>query len=63
MNDKIKKLTEKSTNREDSIEKMIKEVEASTYWKVKDIEKLLEARPTSDAVKEMAKKESNKALL
>lgn len=56
MNDKIKKLTEKTTNREDSIEKMIKEVESSTYWKVKDIEKLLEARPTIDAVKDIAKK-------
>ena len=28
-------------DKQDSLEKMIKELESNTYWKVKDIEKLL----------------------
>lgn len=55
LNEKIKKLTTKTTERDDGLDKMIKELESNTYWKVKDIEKLLEARPTADAVKEVAR--------
>ena len=42
---------------------MIKELESSTYWKVKDIEKLLAERPTLEVVKESAKQECLNSLV
>ena len=63
LDDRIKKLATKTTERDDSLEKMIKELESNTFWKVKDIEKLLESRPTMEAVKEVCQKECLNTLV
>ena len=63
LDDRIKKLGTKTTERDDALEKMIKELESNTFWKVKDIEKLLEARPTIEVVKEVCQKECLNTLV
>ena len=55
LDDRVEKLSCDTKEKTDYLEKMIKEMESATYWKVKDIEKLLDMRPTLEAVKEAAK--------
>ena len=50
--DQINKLTRKTDKRLDKFDVDLKKVEADTYWKIKDYEKLLELRPTLNAVHE-----------
>jgi len=47
----MSKLTHKTERRLDEFDAALKKVEADTYWKIKDYEKLLEARPTLQYVK------------
>lgn len=42
----INKIASKTEKRLDQFDSKLKEVEANTFWKIKDYEKLLEARPT-----------------
>ena len=63
LDDRIKKLSDKTQEKTDMLEKMIKEIESNTYWKVKDIEKLLEIRPTLEAVKDTVGKECINTLV
>ena len=53
----ISRLTTKTDKRLDLFDKQLKEVEANTYWKIKDYEKLLEARPTMQYVKAAVQEE------
>jgi len=50
-NDQISRLTKKTDKRLSVFDTKLKEVEANTFWKIKDYEKLLEARPTMQYVK------------
>ena len=51
LTEQISRLTKKTEKRLDGFEVKLKEVEANTFWKIKDYEKLLEARPTMQYVK------------
>lgn len=42
LDNRIEKLSCDTKETTDYLEKMIKEMESATYWKVKDIEKLLD---------------------
>ena len=44
-------------------DKQLKEVEANTYWKIKDYEKLLEARPTMQYVKSAVQDEGRNIFI
>ena len=47
----MSKLSAKTERRLDAFDTALKKVEADTLWKIKDYEKLLEARPTLQYVK------------
>ena len=53
LDEKMSRLSNKTEKRLDVFDKNLKQVEADTYWKIKDYEKLLEQRPTTTFVKKM----------
>ena len=63
LTEQISRLTKKTEKRLDGFEVKLKEVEANTFWKIKDYEKLLEARPTMQYVKSAVQDECRQALL
>lgn len=63
LTEQISRLTKKTEKRLDGFEVKLKEVEANTFWKIKDYEKLLEARPTMQYVKSAVQDECRQTLL
>ena len=61
--EKISKLSDKTERRLDSFDAALKKVEADTYWKIKDYEKLLEMRPTMQYVKSTIAEECRETLI
>ena len=53
----------KTDRRLDKFEQDLKQVEADTYWKIKDYEKLLEARPTLQYVRSAMEEEGRSVLI
>ena len=61
--EKISKLTDKTDRILDAFDAALKKVEADTYWKIKDYEKLLEMRPTMQYVKSTIAEECRETLI
>ena len=53
----------KTERRLDNFDKALKQVEADTYWKIKDYEKLLEMRPTMNHVRQAMEEEGRNFLV
>ena len=53
----------KTERRLDNFDKALKQVEADTYWKIKDYEKLLEMRPTMNHVRSAIEDEGRNFLV
>ena len=56
-------LSERTLKRLDGFDSKLKKVEADTYWKISEYEKLLEARPTMQYVKSAIAEEARNALV
>ena len=59
----ISKNMQKTEKRLDNFDKALKQVEADTYWKIKDYEKLLEMRPTMNHVRQAIEEEGRNFLV
>ena len=55
-------LSDRTLKRLDTFENKLKKVEADTYWKISEYEKLLEARPTLQYVKSAIAEEAREAI-
>lgn len=56
-------LTKKTERRLDQTETELKRVEADTYWKIKDYENLLAARPTLQYVRSAMEEEGRNVFI
>ena len=63
MRKEISTLSDRTLKRLDGFESKLKKVEADTYWKISEYEKLLEARPTLQYVKSAIAEEARNALV
>lgn len=63
MRKEISSLSDRTLKRLDGFESKLKKVEADTYWKISEYEKLLEARPTLQYVKSAIAEEARNALV
>ena len=63
MRKEISTLSDRTLRRLDGFESKLKKVEADTYWKISEYEKLLEARPTLQYVKSAIAEEARNALV
>ena len=63
MRKEISLLSDRTLKRLDGFESKLKKVEADTYWKISEYEKLLEARPTLQYVKSAIAEEARNALV